>query len=265
MRVAVLTDIHEDIVSLTKALKMIELERCDQVVCLGDILGYPYLRGRYEASRNVSECIRLIRSTCSVVLSGNHDIFHLRKFPQHVNGFRFPENWYHLAPEEKTAASKGRVWNYSDDYEVSLTAKETEYLASLPEYAVMDIGERRVLFSHYLYPNLTGYVSVNNGNEKALAGHFGFMSENRCDLAVCGHMHIEGLGIACEPGESLLPRLFSGFMYYSYGHRRLRSKRCCVTVPALADNSQVNGFAVFDSSDFSINALSLNTNRRFIL
>ncbi|MBE0674102.1 MAG: metallophosphoesterase [Bacteroidales bacterium] len=265
MRIAILTDIHEDAVSLKKALRMIELEKCDQVVCLGDILGYPFMRARYEESRNAAECISLIRSNCSLVLTGNHDIFHLRKFPKHVNGFRFPQNWYELTPEEKTEAARGRVWNYSDDYEVKLSEKDEHYMASLPEYGIRETGEGRVLFSHYLYPNLTGYVSVNNGNEKALNGHFEFMRENDCETGICGHMHIEGLGVSYEPAGSILPRLFKGFMYYSYGQKRLKSRRCCVTVPALADNSQVNGFAIFDSGDFSINAVSLNTNRRFIL
>lgn len=78
-------------------------------------------------------------------------------------------------------------------------------------------------------------------------------------------MHIEGVGIAYEPGTSLLDKLFKGFMYYSYGTKKLKNKRCCATVPALADNSQVNGFAIFDSKELNINAVSLNTNRKFIL
>lgn len=265
MRIAILTDIHEDVVSLKKALRMIEIERCDQIICLGDILGYPFMRAKYEETRNAHECISLIRSNCSLVLSGNHDIFHLRKFPKHLNGFRFPQNWYEMTPEEKSTASKGRVWNYSDDYPVTLLEKDAHYMDSLPEYEARDVGGRRILFSHYLYPNPTGYVSVNNGNEKALNGHFDFLRENECEAGICGHMHIEGLGVAYEPGGSILPRLFKGFMYYSYGMKSLRNRRCCITVPALADNSQVNGFAIFDSSDFSINAVSLNTNRRFIL
>lgn len=265
MRVAILTDIHEDIVSLRKALKMIELEKCDQVICLGDILGYPYLRGSYEKSRNVSECISLIRSNCSLVVAGNHDIFHLRKLPEYADGFRFPHDWYEMPPGMKSAISGGKVWNYSDDCPVSLNDTELEFMNSLPEFAVLEAGERRILFSHSLFPNLTGYVSEKNGSERAHSAHFGFMEKSGCVLSVCGHMHIEGLGVSYDLQESFLPRLFKGFRYLPYGRRRLRSLRCCVTIPALADNSQVNGFAVFDSDDFSINALSLNANRQVVL
>ncbi len=265
MKTAIITDIHEDIVSLKKALRMIEIEKCDQIICLGDILGYPFLRASYEKSRNVSECISLIRKNCSLVLLGNHDIFHLRKFPENVSGYRFPQNWYDLSPEEKTATSGGRVWNYSDDYAVDLSDDEAEYFGSLPEYAVKEIGSKKVLLSHFIYPNFTGYVSRNNGDNKAMGDHFEWLAANSCDLSICGHMHIEGLGISYEPDGTLLSRLFRGFMYYSYGEKSLKSKRCTVTIPALADNSQVNGFAVFDSSELTVNALSLNTNRRFIL
>jgi predicted phosphodiesterase len=265
VKTAFITDIHEDIVSLKKALKMIEREKCDQIICLGDILGYPFMRARYVDTRSVSECISLIRSNCSLVLLGNHDIFHLRKFPTHLSGFRFPQNWYELTPEEKTATSGGRVWNYSDDYAVELSEVEAAYMESLPEYAVTAIGSKKVLLSHFIYPNFTGYVSRNNGDNKAMGAHFEWLRDNSCDLSICGHMHIEGLGISYEPDDTLLSRLFRGFMYYSYGPKSLKNKRCTITVPALADNSQVNGFAVFDSSDLTINALSLNTNRRFIL
>jgi predicted phosphodiesterase len=265
LRVALLTDIHEDVVSLKRALRMIEVEKCDQIVCLGDILGYPYLRGSYEKSRNVNECISLIMSNCSMVVAGNHDIFHLRKLPEFANGFRFPHDWYEMPPDMKTMVSGGRVWNYSDDCPVALNDSEIEYIDSLPEYAVLEAGGNRVLLSHSLFPNLTGYVSDKTGSERALPAHFGFMEKNGCALSVCGHMHIEGLGISYELRNSFLPRLFRGFRYYPYGRRRLKNYRCCVTIPALADNSQVNGFAVFDSDEFSINALSLNANRLVVI
>jgi predicted phosphodiesterase len=265
VRVAVITDVHEDVVSLKRALRMIEIEKCDQIVCLGDIVGYPYLRGSYEKSRNVSECISLIMSNCSMVVAGNHDIFHLRKLPEYANGFRFPHDWYEMPPEMKTMISGGRVWNYSDDCPVALNDSEIEFIDSLPEYALLEAGDRRVLLSHSLFPNLTGYVSEKTGSEGALPAHFEFMAKNRCGLSLCGHMHIEGLGISYEIRDSLFQRFFRGFRYFPYGRRRIRSNRCCVTIPALADNSQVNGFAVFDSTEFSINALSLNANRLVVI
>ncbi len=40
MKLAIITDIHEDRVNLVKALRMIEKEACDEIACLGDIVGF---------------------------------------------------------------------------------------------------------------------------------------------------------------------------------------------------------------------------------
>ena len=265
MKIALISDIHEDIVSLTKALKMIELEKCDHIVCLGDILGYPYNRGKYENTRNASECLLLIRKNCSIVLAGNHDLFHLKKLPKSNSNFRFPSEWYSLSPEEMLKKSDGKVWNYSDDYTIQLSDKEMEYLHSLQEFVIKDYGEKRILYSHYIYPEFTGLVNSKPNDFKKIKEHFAFLHQNDCNVSVCGHMHIEGMGLCYDPEEHFMSNLFKGFMYYSYGEKSIKEKCCSITIPALADNGQVNGFAIFDTLSNKINVLSLNTNRRFIL
>lgn len=244
---------------------MIEIEKCDHIICLGDILGYPFMRASYSGTRNASECITLIKKNCSTVLLGNHDIFHLKKLPEYSSGFKFPSDWYNLLPEEKIASSRDTVWNYSDDYPLALSEKDIEYLLSLSEFVIKEFGAKKIMFSHFLYPNFTGFVSTNHDEGKKIKTHFEYLRQSDCQLSIIGHMHIEGTGICYEPGETLFSQLLNGFTYYSFGERRLKNKSCCVTIPALADNSQVNGFAIYDSANFTINALSLNTNRRFIL
>lgn len=265
MKIAFLTDIHEDIISLRKAMKMIELEKCDSIICLGDILGYPFNRGKYELTRNVSECIEIIRSNCNTVVLGNHDLFHLNKFPESSVDFKFPMNWYELSADEKKAASRDLVWNYSDDYSVALSKNHIEYLTKLPEYVVKEFGRKKMMLSHFVHPHFSGYVASYHGEGKKLSSHFDFMNTNKCEISICGHMHIEGLGICYEPGNNLLSHLFKGFMYYSYGEKEIKNKVCSITIPALADNGQVNGFAIFDVTNSSVKVISLNTNRRFIL
>lgn len=265
MKIAIITDIHEDIESLKKALKMIELEKCDSIICLGDILGYPYMRGKYENSRNASECIKLIKSNCSVVLLGNHDIFHLKKFPQNSDGFCFPANWYELSSEEKRELASSKVWNYSDDYSVNLNENEISYLNSLSEYCQKEIDNKKILFSHFVYPNFTGYITNSQTDSKKLEQHFSYLKKNNYDLSICGHMHIEGIGLCYETNNNLFSHLFKGFIYYSYGEKKIKNKSACITIPALADNSQVNGFAILNTGTYSISSVSLNTNRRFIL
>jgi len=64
MRIGILSDIHANLEALTEALAALERHRPDQLVCLGDVVGY-------GASPN--ECCALIRKTCELTLLGNHD------------------------------------------------------------------------------------------------------------------------------------------------------------------------------------------------
>jgi predicted phosphodiesterase len=64
MRIALLSDIHSNLEALTKALEIIDQKSVDEIICLGDIVGY---------GANPNECIELIRQRCSAVLKGNHD------------------------------------------------------------------------------------------------------------------------------------------------------------------------------------------------
>ncbi len=265
MKIAVISDIHEDLISLKKAFKQIEIEKCDQIICLGDILGYPFLRAKYENTRNASECIRLIKNNCSLVLLGNHEMFHLKKIPKYHSGFVFPNNWYDLTAEEKRHISKNKVWNYADDYLVTLNEYDIEYLSALSEFSFQTVGSIKILFSHFIYPNFSGYVSNYIGNRIKLKEHFNYIKSNQCLYSICGHMHVEGIGLSYDPANHFLSRLFTGFMYYNFGKIRLKNKHCSITLPALADNSQVNGFAILDTDNLTINAISLNLNRRFNL
>jgi len=64
MRIAIISDIHSNLEALNRALKEIEREKVDEIVCLGDIVGY---------GANPNECVDLIKKTTSSVLLGNHD------------------------------------------------------------------------------------------------------------------------------------------------------------------------------------------------
>lgn len=64
MRLALISDIHGNLEALQAALDWIQKQTIDEVVCLGDIVGY---------GANPSECLELVRSTCSIIVKGNHD------------------------------------------------------------------------------------------------------------------------------------------------------------------------------------------------
>lgn len=64
MRLAIISDIHANIEALTQVLARCDREGADEIICLGDVVGY---------GGNPNECCELLREYCTVVLMGNHD------------------------------------------------------------------------------------------------------------------------------------------------------------------------------------------------
>jgi predicted phosphodiesterase len=64
MRFAFISDIHANLEALEAAFKDIEGQDVDEIICLGDIVGY---------GANPNECADLVRQKCTYILLGNHD------------------------------------------------------------------------------------------------------------------------------------------------------------------------------------------------
>lgn len=64
MRVAILSDIHANLEALRAVLQVVRASSPDQVVCLGDVVGY---------GADPDACCDLVREHCLFCLLGNHD------------------------------------------------------------------------------------------------------------------------------------------------------------------------------------------------
>ena len=64
MRLAIVSDIHSNLEALESAFEVIDREGVDEIICLGDTVGY---------GADPNECLRLVRHRCSTILLGNHD------------------------------------------------------------------------------------------------------------------------------------------------------------------------------------------------
>ena len=64
MDIAIISDIHGNLEALNTALAEIDNMGVEEIICLGDIVGY---------GADPAACIALIRSRCQVVILGNHD------------------------------------------------------------------------------------------------------------------------------------------------------------------------------------------------
>lgn len=64
MKVAILSDIHANLEALEASLEVVEQLEVDEVICLGDIVGY---------GPDPDACVQLVRQHCRTSLLGNHD------------------------------------------------------------------------------------------------------------------------------------------------------------------------------------------------
>ncbi len=64
MRIAIISDIHGNLEALNAVLTHIDQDKIDEIICLGDIVGY---------GPDPNECMRLARERCRIIVMGNHD------------------------------------------------------------------------------------------------------------------------------------------------------------------------------------------------
>lgn len=244
MRLALISDIHEDVVSLEKALKAIEREHCHEIICLGDILGFSDSYYDHGATRNASECIRLVKDNCITVIPGNHDYHALKRIPLANVGFQYPENWYQLSDEQQADIADGKVWLYNDgELEAKIDYDQATWLAALPEYQTTNIGEDSVLFSHYIYPNITGSLRKFYFEAHEFEQHKTFMKEQGALVSFCGHRHYLGLMVV---SHKVLSKRFNK----TYRLKEYDS----VLIPPVVSSHYESGFCIFDTNRKTVTA-----------
>jgi predicted phosphodiesterase len=252
MKIGLITDIHEDIVNLKHALHALEKRGSEQVVCLGDMIGFIRDYFVYENTRNARECLRLVRSACSLATCGNHDLFAIKKLPVYRGGFRFPEGWYNLSTEERRKVSGGQVWLYETEAEINLDSRDRDYIARLPEYTTAKPNGAGLMFSHFLFPSLTGTESHSPAQKQGIEKHFSFMQRMDCEFSFFGHTHAQGMIISYEPPISMFPLRPHSFDVFPFGTYKLKKRPQCIGLPAVSDSGNRNGAAVFDTVNLEL-------------
>jgi len=249
VKIAILSDIHEDIESLKIALTIAESRNCDKIVCLGDICGFSIPAFSYFRTRNASECIKLIRSSCNIVLAGNHDLFAIRKTPDENGFFNYSDNWYQLDFETRKRLANNKIWLYEDSELSSLISHDEEkYLNSLKSYSVLNSENCQIMFSHSVFPDLSGSSTFFPENHQDLKEHFAFMKENNCLIGFTGHGHIQGIELCFG----------KHYQFYTFSTMKLDNCFQWISCPCVARSNRANGFLIFNTISFELEMIDLD-------
>ena len=253
MKFGIISDIHEDVVRLKEALAGIEKKKCDEIICLGDIIGFTYPNFGYFDTRNASECIRLVKENCRYIVAGNHDFYPVKRIPEHNAGFNYPKNWYDLDYPEKKKLAGEEVWVMEEvEFDPLISADEKEFMSSIPEWLVIE--SEKLFISHYLYPDLPGMHAQYYHNFGPVKPHLDFIRSKDCSIGFSGHQHIEGARIFTENRDNT----------EDFGITNISDELQWVVGPCIANGKKHNGYMIFNSESRQLEIVPLNTPPRMM-
>ena len=193
MKRAVISDIHGNFEALTMVLKHIKEQAADEIICLGDIIGY---------GPDPLSCLDSVMESCQLTILGNHDqaaIFD----PEGFN------------PVAMRAIFWTREQLENDTADIDKSNRRWDFLGELPRRH----DEGKYLFVHGSPRDPTNeYVFPEHIYEKSRMQMLMKRFENYCFQ---GHTHIPG--IFTESGSFLEPRQQDHFY-------RLSSDKCMINV-----------------------------------
>ena len=163
---AIISDIHSNLEALGAVLANIESRGIEEILCLGDVVGY---------GPNPRECLDLVRARCKVCLMGNHDHAVLYE-PSNFN-----------TPAERACYWTRQMLDAEDDAE--LRRERWRFLGGLPvrkqlgDVLLVHASPRRPM-NEYIFPE-----DVFTNPQKVIANF------ERLDARVCfvGHTHQPGV------------------------------------------------------------------------
>lgn len=164
MKIAIISDIHSNLIALTAVLKDIKERGCDKIFCLGDTIA----KGVHS-----KECVKLVKENCEVVLRGNCD----RHFCDE----------HDLDSMDAGNAKDRLIWNGNH-----LDKETKEYLFNLPFcYEFYMSGSLVRLF--HAGPKTDKDIVINeNGYDEKYSMFLPTektVSQNVADMVLYGHLH----------------------------------------------------------------------------
>jgi Predicted phosphoesterase len=206
MKYAIISDIHANLEALSKAMTIIQEKKVDEIICLGDVVGY---------GANPNECADIVRRRCSTVILGNHDAAALDTS---------------LAHDFNPIAQKAVVWTAEH-----LTNESRSFLSSLP---MVDKKENILLVhSSPCSPELWDYIITADdaisaihcfGEKICFIGHTHvpgvFSSQGRSKSISANEQHLVNVGSVGQPRDGNPMLAFGIFDSTAWEYELIRSE-----------------------------------------
>lgn len=170
--IAIISDIHSNTEALSAVLEDIRRHQVEQIICLGDLVGY---------GPNPGPCLDMIIQHCQMVILGNHDYAVLYE-PTHFN----------LGAESAVYWTRSTLREDPDEEKVK---RRYDFLGKRPIRKILsgkDFGVREILLLHgsprrpineYIFPD-----DIYTAPEK-VSGAF----EKIAHVCFVGHTHVPGV------------------------------------------------------------------------
>lgn len=250
MKIAVVSDIHEDLASFQKAVARAEAEGASKLICVGDLVGYSMPFYGFLAERDANGVVDAVRYECDVVVLGNHDLYALRRLPPYLENIPKYRDWYDRDYMDRLETAAGELFLYEDsELSTLLTRKNLEYLAGLPLSEQFECDGFSILATHYAAPDISGSLTKEVRTSSDAQSHLTLMREVGADFGFSGNDHINGF------------LAFNASKVKKVGFQQLMDAELGTWVhgPAIARGTTPNGFIVFDTTDLAITAVPLKS------
>ncbi|AEF93881.1 phosphodiesterase, MJ0936 family [Desulfotomaculum nigrificans CO-1-SRB] len=164
MKIAIFADVHSNLLGLQAVLADIRQRGIDTIYCLGDLVGY---------GPRPNEVIDLLRQENIPTVMGNYD--------DAIGHMRFICGCDYKDEQAMKLGERSILWTKEH------TSEENKaWLRQLPERLEFNAGGLKFLLVHGSPRQLNEYL-FENTPEKVLNQ---FLTENHCDVLVCGHTHL---------------------------------------------------------------------------
>lgn len=209
-----MSDVHSNMASLSKALEYLAHYGVNQILSLGDVVGY---------GPDPKACLALVRSTCSMVTQGNHDA---------------------AISDESEYRRMSRLAKAGVDYaRARLSDEEKMYLSQLPRVLTLD---NMTLVHGSLTADKFDYILDAN----AASENFMEMTTN---LLFVGHSHMAFVSDRLADGEETMKKpCFYAFADEGAVAVRLRDDQRYIINPGSVGQPRdipLGSFCMYDTED----------------